>query len=294
MIPKILHFCFGMSPSDKPWSLIHHVCVKSAVERIRPQIAYFYSEYEPAGPWWELTRPMVTLEKVLAPREIFGRPLLHPAHRADVLRLQKLIERGGIYLDVDTFVHRGFDDLLGHRMALGEIRFDGTLVGLGIGVILAEARSSFLARWLAEYRSFRSKGNDQYWDEHSVRTPCKLAEQFPDEIAVLPSSAFYEPSFTKEGLKRIYSSIDPIDVSKSFATHLWESPAWVGYLQHLTPGRVRRVGSNFHRWARPMLETLPDNYGAPTIADRVVCNFERVRNRLQSVVRSATSLLSER
>ena len=97
MIPKILHFCFGMSPEggDKPWSLVHHVCVTSAIECIKPKQAFFYYESIPRGPWWALTRNLVTPVKVRAPREIFGNPLIHPAHRADVLRLEKLLEHGG-------------------------------------------------------------------------------------------------------------------------------------------------------------------------------------------------------
>src|ERR1700691_1241250 len=99
-IPKILHYVFGMARDfgGKPWSLVHHVCLKSAVERINPEEVFFYYEHEPTGPWWALGRQLLTPVKITAPREIFGRPLEHVAHRADVVRLQKLIEFGGIYL----------------------------------------------------------------------------------------------------------------------------------------------------------------------------------------------------
>ena len=74
MIPKVLHYCFGMAPDfgGKPWSLIHYVGVASAIRHIKPKAAYFYYEYEPSGPWWELTKPLVTPVKIDAPREIFG------------------------------------------------------------------------------------------------------------------------------------------------------------------------------------------------------------------------------
>src|SRR5689334_1021510 len=110
-IPKIIHYCFGLSPNfgGKPWGLVHHVCVRSAVELIKPDQVLLYFEYEPSGPWWDLTRPLVNLVKVTAPREVFGRPVNKVAHRADVLRLQRLIESGGIYLDCDVLVQRSFD-----------------------------------------------------------------------------------------------------------------------------------------------------------------------------------------
>src|SRR5579864_5140239 len=96
-IPKILHFCFGMG-RDLPWSLVHHVCVQSAIARINPSATYLYYEYEPRGPWWRLTREMVKAVKISAPRAIFGNPLLLRTHRADVVRLETLLEFGGIYL----------------------------------------------------------------------------------------------------------------------------------------------------------------------------------------------------
>ena len=114
MIPKVLHYCFGMSRDfgRKPWSLVHYVCLRSAVERLRPEKVLLYFEYEPTGPWWKLSRELVTLVPVKAPRRIFGNPVIHSAHRSDIVRLERLLEIGGIYLDADVFVHRDFDDLL--------------------------------------------------------------------------------------------------------------------------------------------------------------------------------------
>ncbi len=182
MIPKALHYIFGMSPSEggKPWSLVHYACLRSAIERIKPSDVFFYYEHEPSGPWWEITRGIVDAERITAPREIFGNPLVHYAHQADVVRLEKLLTRGGIYLDADVFVHAAFDDLLGHSAVLGKQVVDETEIGLCNAVILAEAHAPFLRRWRSEYRSFRSKGRDAYWDEHSVRIPFQLSKQFPD------------------------------------------------------------------------------------------------------------------
>lgn len=286
MIPKVLHYCFGMSPDfgGKPWSLVHYVCLRSAVERIKPKDVLFYCEYEPVGPWWELTKPMVTVHKIAAPREVFGNPLLNGAHRADVVRLEKLLSAGGIYLDADVFVHRSFDPLLAHPAVLGEERVRGTVVGLCNAIILAEAGAPFLKKWHSEYRWFRSKGHDAYWDEHSVRVPYELSKSFPDEVAVLPHAAFYWPTFEEEDVNRIFNSSAPIDISGAYANHLWESPAWERYLEHLTPRRVRAVDTNFHFWVRPMVESLADDYGAPTLSDYLARGFRRGTRRVRKVV----------
>src|SRR5262245_61486301 len=136
-IPKILHYCFGLDRDfgGKPWSLVHFVSVKSAIERIKPEKAYIYYEYEPTGVWWEQTRAMLTRVKIRAPRQIFGNVLEHPAHRAGVVRLDVLLQHGGIYLDSDVFVHESFDSLLDNSVVLGK---EGEF-GLADAVILAEA-----------------------------------------------------------------------------------------------------------------------------------------------------------
>ena len=286
MIPKILHYCFGMSPTagGKPWSLVHHVCLKSAVERINPTDVIFHCEVEPAGPWWELSRRMVTLERRGAPREIFGNPLVHYAHRADIVRLEALLNKGGIYLDADVLVHTSFDPLLENSTVLGRQVVDGKELGLCNAVILAEPHAPFLQKWYSEYRSFRSKGYDAYWDEHSVQLPKKLSQQCPNDITVLSPFAFFWPTFKKEDLTLIFDSSAPLDISRSYATHLWESLAWERYLEHLTPKRVRTVETNFHRWARPMLANLPDRYGEPPVSARLARGLRQLKKRVRAVI----------
>jgi hypothetical protein len=288
MIPKTLHYIFGMASNSggKPWSLVHHVCVRSAVERVRPTDVYFYCEYEPKGPWWELTRKLVNLEKIRAPREIFGNPVIHPAHRADVVRLEKLISRGGIYLDIDVFVHRSFDDLLGSATVLGKQVVDGVEFGICNAVILSEAQAPFLKRWFSEYRSFRSRGRDGFWDEHSVQIPLRLLQQFPHEVTALPHFAFFWPTFEPEGIKLIFDSPTEIDLCRAYATHLWESVAWERYLEYLTPARVRSVDSNFHRWVRPFVASLSDKYGAPSFSDHIKLGARALKRSIRSVTPS--------
>jgi hypothetical protein len=288
MIPKILHYCFGMAAAGggKPWSLIHYACLKSAVERIKPTEVFLYCEFEPTGPWWDLSRELVKVERIQAPREIFGNPVAHFAHRADIVRLEKLLDLGGIYLDADVFVHKAFDDLLGHRTVLGRQVVKQKDLGLCNAVILAEPQASFLKRWLSEYRSFRSTGHDIYWDEHSVQLPNKLSKQFPGEVTVLPPSAFFWPTFEPADLALIFASPNPIDLSPAYATHLWESLAWEPYLEHLTPRRVRSTDSNFHGWVKPLVASLPDDYGAPTIRSRFARSLRRLKRRVGSAAPS--------
>lgn len=243
---------------------MHYVCVKSALERIRPEKAFLYYEFEPKGKWWDQTKKLLTPIKIKAPREIFGNPLVHPAHRADVVRLEALIHHGGIYLDADVMVHESFDHLLDNSVVLGEEGLNAEY-GLANAVILAEPRAAFLKRWYDEYHWFRSKGRDQFWSEHSVRLPMTLSKSYPDELTILDHKAFYWPLWTPDHLEMIYGCHSLTEARATLANHLWESYAWEKYLKLLTPGRVRKTESNFHRWVRPFVENLSDDYGLSLI-----------------------------
>lgn len=287
-IPKILHYCFGMAEDfgGKPWSLSHHVCVASAVDRIKPDATFFYYEYEPRGPWWDLTKPLVTPVRITAPRRIFGRPVDHPAHRADVVRLEALLEKGGIYLDSDVFVHRAFDDLLSHATVLGTEGMGRTIYGTANAVILAEPEAPFLRRWYNHYDNFRGS-KDRYWSEHSVQLPNYLAKKHRDEVTILGPNAFFHPIWLLSELERIFNSTETIVFPETYATHLWDGRS-SRYTRDLTPGDVRRNRSNFHDWALRYLDGLPDDYGArgPTTAwsDRLPSRRDITIERLKQVL----------
>lgn len=262
-IPRILHYCFGMAPDfgGKPWSLVHYVCLRSAIEHIRPEQVYFYFEHEPQTAWWKLVEPLINKVKIEAPRQIFGRPLLSPAHRADAVRMMALADRGGIYLDADVMVHRDFDDLLGNNVVLGQEGADGQY-GLCNAVILARPHSEFITRWLDQYRWFRGTFHDQpFWNEHSVQLPHFMSKLFPQEITVLGQDAFFGMSWRAEDMYRLFVAPDVIDVSKMYASHLWETVSWP-YVSELTPGILRSSRTNFSMWALPYLEGLSDDFGS--------------------------------
>ena len=263
-IPKTLHLVFGMGADfgGKPWSLIHHVCLLSAVQRLRPDKVLFHYSFEPSGPWWRLSRPLVTLNRVTAPDSVFGNPLNHVAHKADVIRMQVLIEHGGIYLDTDVLVQRSFDDLLDHSVVMGQEKAGGS-IGMANAVILAEPQAPYLRRWYEEFRSF----NDRYWNEHSVMLPARLAAAHPDEVTVLPPNAFFWPTWEPDDLALLIKSPVELPLHETYANHLWESKIWWD-VRDMTPGDVRRGEGNFQRWAAPLLTGLPDRYGAPSLLFR--------------------------
>ena len=279
MIPNIFHFVFGMAADfgGKTFSLVHYLSVRSVVELNKPDTAYFHYHYEPQGEWWQKAKSLLTLNKIAAPDSFMGRPLVHVAHKADVIRLQVLQETGGIYLDLDTISVKPLKDLLNYSFAIGQelktpyvpknprqkikyrVRKQLGLIkesssaptGLCNAVLLSEKNSEFVNLWLNEYKTFRSKGRDKYWNEHSVQVPEKLAATNPQMITKLSPYAFHYPLYDSYSLKAMFEEVN--EFSEAYLHHLWETFSWDNYLSKLTVEKIKTVDTTYNLLARRFL-----------------------------------------
>lgn len=119
-IPKIVHFIHGLRGPEPTLDLIHYLAIKAAHDVVRPETIYLHYHYMPVGEMFERVRPMVTLRQVPLVENIFGRPVYHYAHRADIVRLEALMEFGGIYFDLDLFALKPVDHLLDQEFVMGQ------------------------------------------------------------------------------------------------------------------------------------------------------------------------------
>ena len=110
--PLLVHFIYGLSdtPSERAFSFAHYSSIRSAFLHLQPAKLLLHHHHEPAttnaAAYWQRAVALAEPRRVALPTSIFGRPLAHAAHRADVLRLQLLIAHGGLYLDLDVVVLR--------------------------------------------------------------------------------------------------------------------------------------------------------------------------------------------
>jgi hypothetical protein len=261
-IPNIFHFVFGLSEDfgGKPWKLCHYLAIKSALDLNKPDKAYFYYKYKPTGEWFEKIEDKLELVQIEPPQEIFGNPLLHVAHQTGVIRLQVLLEHGGIYMDVDTICKKPFTDLLHHKCVLGiQGTPQGKIEGLCDGVILAEKDSEFIKHWLHSYKSFRSSGRDQYWAEHGVNIPHDLSSQYRSLLHIEPYSSFhyplyydiYEYPFANHSIKLLFEQDHDFD--NAYCHHLWESNTWEPYLKRLTIKEIQDNNTTYNNIARKFI-----------------------------------------
>ena len=227
VIPKKIHFCYGLAPDfgGKPFSFVHWAAVHSASLFHPDWEINFWYEHKPEGYYLEHIEHLIRPRQIKAPDNIFGQPLLHVAHKSDVLRLRILIEEGGFFLDMDTITVGSLESLRGNRFVIGEETTDEYgFEGLCNAVMGAEAGSQFARAWLDTYKTFRSQGRDQYWNEHSVVIPAKLSQSLCEHITILPPDRFLKPDWTPSGIEELF--VSKRAYPNALVHHLWEQASW--------------------------------------------------------------------
>jgi len=231
MIPNILHYVH-LSKGGREWRLHHFLSVKSAYIRSGVEKIYMWVDQEPQGQWWNQTKKLVELVYIEPPVEIFGKPITQQAHKSDVLRLQILIEHGGIYVDTDTIFVKSFTPLLNNKFVMGQQNINGS-EGLCPAVILSEPNSIFGKNWLMGFKDSFEGGppGSPTWCTHSVQYPLWLSKQIPLEITILDHEAFFWPLYHQNHIEMLFEQNHKFP--NAYSHHLWESSG-KQYLDNLT------------------------------------------------------------
>jgi hypothetical protein len=257
VIPNRCMFIF-LKPMS--FSLVNYLAVRSAAAVNQPDEVHLYCEELPSGRWWEKARPYVTeVTKIEPPRVVGGVPVEHPAHKADLVRLDLLLRDGGVYLDLDVLCVKPFAPLLRESFVLGQEGEDG-YEGVCNGVILAEPGAAFAKEWLAgfdprtsRWQGFRARGHDENWNEMSVRYPAHLARLFPESVTIAPYDNFHWPTWRDEHLDWFFRG-NGDEFPNSYCHHLWQATSWDRYLKDLTPEYIKNVDTNFTVRARRFID----------------------------------------
>jgi len=226
-ISKHGHFIYFYNDKSKryaEWDMMRYVAVKSFHEHNPDYTINFYTNAEPCGEYWERASEFVTVHQVEPPTEVFGNPLIHPAHSSDIFRIRKLMEMGGVYCDFDAITVGRFDHLLEEQKFVIARLADKSKT-YGNGVLVCPPNSPYLQEWYDEYTWFRSKGKDAYWDEHSVKLHHVLTsrESLQGHYKVLSYKAFYPYRYTQ--VEKLYDEYVPelLNEPETVSVHLYDS-----------------------------------------------------------------------
>lgn len=216
MIPNVVYFIFGFKEQTEDFMFVYYLSVYSCFLVNNPDKINFYYHFEPKGEWWEKLKeiPTVELHQVDIPNKIGDKPIKKVAHKADKLRMDLLLEHGGIYLDIDTICVKPYHHFLKEKVVLGE---QIPLPGICNAIMMTEPKTEFFKIWLDNYEE---NFNPDGWDESSIFLPLEISKKVPDLLTLQKPEVFFLPHFRET--YKIFRSVNNIP-SNLVALHLWES-----------------------------------------------------------------------
>lgn len=230
-VPDIIHFIWLTGPNSRPFSYINYLAVKAAALVHKPSKLLMHCNVAPEdNPHWDNASKFFTLVPCNAPEEIRGVPIKYVQYQSDVLRMEILIQHGGIYIDSDMILLRPLHDLMDSSLTLAE----ESPSSIANGVILAAPESEFLKIWQDKIPEAMKSPT---WAYHAVVLPVQLFHEYPHLVTIRDSSYFFPLD-----LKRNYlCETDPLQVTGSLSrigaahgVHVYET-FWRGYLDDINP-----------------------------------------------------------
>jgi len=256
-IPNQVHFVWGLKEEPEPFHLVHYLCIESCRQIQRPERMFLHCNHRPYGRYWELVEPSLTVVPVEPTPELLGVDYdeqrvprrYRYAHHADFVRLDALIEHGGIYADLDTlWVAPLPPELMESRFVIGrepDIRHERTgelAPSLCNALLLSEPRSLFAVMWRRTMRA----AVDGTWSNHSTLLPYELSTRLPDSVRVEPPRSFYRFGPNREDLAALLEQCEP-DLDGVLTLHLWAHLWWDAERLDFSPVHAGLLSEQFVR-----------------------------------------------
>lgn len=230
-IPNIIHF-INLGP--RTLSMLHFISIYSAHLINKPDKIYVYCDQEHSNNdiYWDILvkKNIITAEIVANTEYHKGIYLDSYQYRADVLRLEKLVERGGIYMDLDILSLKPLTPYLNNcELVMGiesskepdAINLD-EVNSITNAVIMAKPDNAFLKDW---YDQLADNLFDKPWAYHAVALPKEILQNNKDkyDILILPRKIimpfdFRETYFLDDNCFQ-YSE----KIKDACTVHMWET-----------------------------------------------------------------------
>jgi hypothetical protein len=269
-VPNIAHFVYGFAPQDEPFHLAHYLAIESCRQVLQPDAIYLHHRSLPWGRYWDLIRPHLTLVEVEAFDAVDSAAdaQLVPeryryAHHADFVRLDALIEHGGLYADIDTLFVRPYADelwqapfVIGREPPVRDERTGQMRPSLCNAILLSEPGAAMAVAW----RERMAGALNGTWSNHSGFLAAALAEEMPHAVRIEPEETFFAYPATVDGLRRLLEE-DEVAPAGACSVHLWGHLWWrrdridfsAVHAGHLGDDVLRTAATTYARLARPYL-----------------------------------------
>lgn len=261
-IPNIFHF---INVGPREFNMLHFLSIYSAFKLNQPEKIYVYVDHKQKNNiYWDILQDIVEYEFINTPTEYNGIPLKYYQYKADIIRMEKLIERGGIYMDLDVLSLKPLTHLLKHNIVLGsEISVDqysrrledfGSITN---AVIMTEPNNDFIKFW---YKEIGNNLVGKPWAYHAVCLPKKLLLENKNFVVHLePSKTFMPFCFRNPYVWKDEQKYRIKELDDSYTVHLWETIWTAEFISKLNIQFFNKRDNIITELFGPYIEILKNN-----------------------------------
>ena len=160
IVPNIVHYILL---EQHFISFAHYITLKSVIRNQKPDKIMIHCDcYKVDGKCWnhiiiEENNINIQIRKIEIPDAIFGQELSQTYklwHASDILRINVLLDFGGIYLDRDVYVTKSLNRFRLYEMTAGIETDDKGKKLFGSQVQIANKNASFLLKYLETHKDY--------------------------------------------------------------------------------------------------------------------------------------------
>ncbi len=240
IIPKLIHIIYL---KEKKFEKYHYKCIYSISENCKDYKINLYNDIEPENnEWWDLTKNLdnVNIVKTERIRSFDNYPIRFVQYEADILRLEKLYEFGGVYFDTDILLLKNVDELISDnqqdfkklpKFLISKEHGDQNS-GLINSFLASTKENGFIKEWL---ESFKSGLRTDCWGYHIRQSNEMIMKKYPHYmikygIKILDHKYFFpykwEERFAYDGSINIIEKINENNKEKdriTYGIHLFDT-----------------------------------------------------------------------
>ncbi|XP_046546959.1 uncharacterized protein LOC124257033 [Haliotis rubra] len=177
VVPRIVHLVW-VNEKGVEFQFFQLLTMMAIQRHVQPLRIYFWHNNLPQGHYWRQAIATINnLYFVYRKRvtQIYGRKILRGIHVSDIIRMEALMEYGGMYFDFDSVVVNPVDPLLKYDVVMGHEEW----YILANGMMFCKPWSDFFRVWYPRYATFN---ND--FQTHSNIIPNIISLRRPNLIHI--------------------------------------------------------------------------------------------------------------
>ena len=211
-VPNVIHFVLLKETNETDLDFISTTCILAANFNQKPNKIILHTNIAKiTGKYFDLIQEIISsklqIRQVPKPSHVFGYPLSSDFHASDLIRIKTLIQEGGIFLDLDTFLVQNVSRFFDYDCTLGW----PTKQNIGTQIIIAKPQAKFLQLWLQSYKDYRAS----MWYYNAGEAPTKvILSKHPDLVHRVPEL------FGVQGLAKELYEDKEFAWQKFYAIHL--------------------------------------------------------------------------